>query len=100
VRYPITLKVRYSIHDQPNLKGVGETVNFSSTGFLVAAHDECSANEGSELEAIVEWPILRQGTIPLELVVLGRVVRSETSRFAVSFSRHHFSAATVLANEI
>jgi hypothetical protein len=94
-RYPIKLKVRYGAVDQLHcLKGIGETVDFSSAGFLVVAHHECIAREGSEIEAIVEWPILRNGTIPLELVVFGRVVRSETSRFAVSFSLPHVFRTT------
>ena len=91
LRYPIKLKVRYrSKFRGAQIDGVGQTVDVSSRGFLVTAQDEGIVSVGSNFEAAVEWPVMLNGTIPLELVVLGRVVRSETPRFAVSLTRYEF----------
>jgi hypothetical protein len=92
VRYPITLRVRYrsKLKGAHSVDGVGQTVNFSSRGFLVVARDQGVVSVGSHFEAAVEWPVLLNGATPLELVVLGRVVRSETFRLAVSFERYEF----------
>jgi hypothetical protein len=70
--------------------GTGETVDFSSHGFLVATMPEFVPVEGTRVRAVVEWPVLLNGTAPLQFVVSGRVVRSEITRFAVSFDRHEF----------
>jgi hypothetical protein len=69
---------------------MGETIDFSSCGFLVSTGSEAVPNEGSRVRAVVEWPVLLNGTAPLQFVVSGRVVRADTGRFAVSFDRHEF----------
>jgi hypothetical protein len=70
--------------------GAGETIDFSSRGFLVTTLPEAVPIEGVRVRAVVEWPVLLNGTAPLQFVVSGRVVRSEITRFAVSFDRHEF----------
>lgn len=91
IRYPIKLKVQYqTLRKIYGAVGTGETLDFSSRGFLVAAVPEAVPTEGARVRAVVEWPVLLNGTAPLQFVVSGRVVRSEIARFAVSFDRHEF----------
>ena len=91
IRYPIRLRVQYqTLRKIYGPVGTGETIDFSSHGFLVTTLPEGVPAEGARVRAVVEWPVLLNGTAPLQFVVSGRVVRSEVTRFAVSFERHEF----------
>ena len=63
-------------------------VNISSVGVLVAYPHEIRA--GTDLELSIEWPSLLDGRVPLQLVTVGKVVRSETSSFAVALGGYQF----------
>jgi hypothetical protein len=43
---------------------------------------------GQSLTLVLNWPATRRGGIPLALVVVGRVVRHEADRAAMSFTRY------------
>jgi PilZ domain len=88
-RYPVKLTVRYRTIGRSNsLNGVGQTLNMSSGGLLVSAEHELPA--GLRLEVNVEWPLLLNGTVPLQLVAHGKVVRGGGAEFAVSFAQYQF----------
>jgi hypothetical protein len=88
-RYPIRLRVRYRTRDpMRRVVGIGLTVNVSCGGILVETLYQRKVSVGSRLEVNVEWPVLLNGTTPLKLVVLGRVVRTEMFGFVVSLDRH------------
>ena len=73
-RYPVQLTVRYRTVGRNQLvNGVGQTLNMSSGGLLVSAQHEFSA--GLKLEVNVEWPLLLNGRVPLQLVANGKIVR-------------------------
>ena len=93
VRYPLELQVRYRSHDPKPLSGVGQVLNMSSSGLLVASRHELSV--GSLLEVRIEWPSLLEQRIPLQLVAVGQVVRCGPSSFAVLFRRHQFRTMRV-----
>ncbi len=89
VRYPVKLAVRYrTMGRKQHFNGVGQTLNMSSAGLLVSAEHEVSA--GARMEVNIEWPLLLDGTVPLQLVAVGRVVRCASSVFAVSFAQYQF----------
>jgi hypothetical protein len=90
VRYPIRLSVRYRGRRMGGVTGVGLTLNLSSSGILVESPRQQKVGVGTRLEVSVEWPVMLDGTSPLQLVVRGRVVRSEMLRFAVSFQGYQF----------
>jgi hypothetical protein len=92
-RYPIKLGVRFRTLGRNPVAGVGESVNFSSTGIFVAVQQQPQVNVGSLLQAIVEWPIKLHGTTSLHLVAAGRVVRSVTAGFALAIEHHEFRTA-------
>jgi hypothetical protein len=90
VRYPIRLSVRYrGLGRLGGVVGVGQTLDLSSSGILVESRQQ-KVGVGSRLEVSVNWPIMLEGTSPLQVVVRGRVVRSEMFRFAVSFQVYQF----------
>ena len=89
-RLPITEPVRYKIFGQRNRRdqiGSGATVNMSSGG--VQFTTESSLMVGSRIELAVSWPVSLNG-VALKLVVLGRVVRVENARAAMSIERYEF----------
>ena len=88
-RYPVSLTVRYrTLGRNQRIDGIGQTLNMSSGGLLVSAEQEVST--GARLEINVEWPLLLNGKVPLQLVASGRVVRCGGSMFAVSFAQYQF----------
>lgn len=88
VRFPLSLQVRYRTLWPTPATGVGRTVNMSSNGILVEHPHQLS--QGAELELRIEWPLLLEGEIGLQLVATAKVVRSEPSGFAASFVRYQF----------
>jgi PilZ domain len=89
VRFPFELQVRYrTLGRRYSLTGSGWVVNMSSGGVLVAYRHEIPL--GTRMELNIEWPSLLDGRVPLRLVTVGRVVRSEPHSFAVSLNRHQF----------
>jgi hypothetical protein len=70
------------------LSGRGRLVNMSSGGVLVATQQEIGAGRGVELS--IQWPFLLDGRVPLQLVAAGKVVRSDTSSFALLLTGHQF----------
>jgi len=89
MRYPVSLKVKYRTVGRSNrISGVGRTLNMSSGGLLIAADQRTEV--GAKVELNVEWPSLLDGSIPLQLVAVGRVVRCLESGFALSFTQYQF----------
>jgi hypothetical protein len=88
VRFPLGLQVRCrTLERGSSFAGVGRVVNMSSGGVLVACQHNLSA--GTRMELNVEWPSLLDGRIPLQLVMVGRIVRSTLSGFAVVSDRQY-----------
>lgn len=88
-RYPIDLRVGFRYFSQGGrLSGAGRAVNIGSGGILVDSRHQIT--EGALVEISIEWPLLLDGRIPLQLVAVGRVLRHGTSHFAATFERHEF----------
>ncbi len=88
-RYPLELKVRYqTVGLAGPVAGVGQTVNMSSSGMLLA----CASNipEGTRLKMFVEWPSLLNGTTPLQLLTVGTVVRCTRIGVSIVFDSYQF----------
>lgn len=89
IRFPLELPVRYRTLTRGRaLAGEGRVVNVSSAGVLVACRHQMEA--GARMELDVEWPSLLDGRVPLQLVLVGQVVRCEASTLAVVLDRHQF----------
>ena len=92
-RYPLHLRLRYQTQSHvDHLAGVGETVNISRGGMLVASQHELWP--GARLAMLLE-PYKLNGTKPVQLVVGATVVRCTKSFFASAFSRYRFRVQSV-----
>jgi hypothetical protein len=88
-RYPLELNVRYQTMGTAGpVAGVGQTVNMSSSGMLMACTK--SIPEGTRLKMFVEWPSLLNGTTPLQLITVGTVVRCTQTGFSIVFESYQF----------
>jgi PilZ domain-containing protein len=92
LRFPFELRVRFrSMGRAYPVAGAGWVRNISSGGVLVMYPHEVSA--GTTLELSIEWPTRLDGRIPLHLVAVGTVLRSELCSFAVVLERYQFRIA-------
>jgi hypothetical protein len=96
-RYPIALNVRYqTIGITGPIAGVGQTINISSNGMLLACARDIS--EGARLKICVEWPSLLNGITPLQLITVGTVVRCTEVGVSVVFDSYQFKTMSRARN--
>ena len=92
VRFPLNLKVSFRAPGGSYpLAGNGSVADISSGGVLIACDREISV--GTRIELSVEWPVLLDGRVPLQLAAVGTVIRSEVVRFAVELEQYYFRTA-------
>lgn len=91
-RYPIALDVIYkaTLTHTPIVHR-GRTLNISSNGVLFQS--EQAVTVGSQIVLIIRWPILLLDVCPLNLVMIGQVVRIE-ERGAVAVQVHTYEFRT------
>lgn len=90
-RLPIERDVRYKVlGGKKSVKqvGLGRTLNISSGGVLFTT--ESPLPEGERVELAVSWPAQLNDQLPLKLVAMGRLVRTDDSRAAISIERYEF----------
>ena len=90
IRFPVQEELRYRVL-QPRAggpSGIGQTINFGSSGLLFTT--EAKLPVGWQVEISVNWPARLGGTCPLKFVATGRVVRSETKQAAIRIDRYEF----------
>jgi hypothetical protein len=89
-RYPVELNVRYrTLANGRPVLGMGRTLNASSRGLLIASGQQI-VHYGSLLQVSLEWPLLLDGTTPLQLIAVCRVIRCQPAGFAVRLQRYQF----------
>jgi len=88
-RFGMRLRVHFSVVSRRfHYTGAGWVANISSSGVLVEYPKHVGA--GTRMELKIDLPLLLDGQIPLQLVAIGRVVRSENFGFAVEMARCHY----------
>jgi hypothetical protein len=90
-RLPIERDVRYKVlGGKKSVKqvGTGKTVNISSGGVLFTT--ETPLPEGERVELAVSWPAQLNDQLPLKLVAMGRLVRTDETKAAISIERYEF----------
>ncbi len=88
---PIERDVRYKVlGGKKTIKqaGLGKTLNMSSGGVLFTT--ESPLPEGERVEIAVSWPVQLNDVLPLKLVAMGRLVRTEDAQAAISVERYEF----------
>jgi PilZ domain len=90
-RYSIALELRWKLFNRKRLRdsGVGTTVDISSGGILFES-DHRPATPGF-MELAITWPAGPNDIPPMQLLVIGRVVRVSGTRVAIRIRQHGFS---------
>jgi hypothetical protein len=89
-RYPLELELRYKLLRRRRVleTGSGRTLDISSGGIRFEADRPLPA--GLSVELSVTWPVLLRNVAPLQLVVSGRIVRSESNQVSIRMVQHEF----------
>jgi hypothetical protein len=90
IRFPLVRDVRFKRLSTRNSAeiGRGQTIDISSKGVYFTS--EMSLSVGERLELSINWPAQLDQKLPLQLVTLGRVVRSDACRYAMAIERYEF----------
>jgi len=89
-RYDVELKLQYKILKAGRVldEGNGLTMNMSRGG--VQFESERTLTEGMDIELAIEWPFLLRGRFPIQLHVMGSVVRAERNLVSLRTTWHEF----------
>ena len=71
--------------------GEGSTLDLSSAG--VRFESGRALPVGLNVELAISWPVLLRGVTPTQLMVHGRIVRSEGGQIAIRMIQHEFRTA-------
>jgi hypothetical protein len=94
-RYPVATAARYRVLERKDTRRTvdGTIVNISSSGLLLKT--ESGPVEGSRVQISMNWPAVLDGRIPLKLVIVGRVLRSDSGSAAVQIETYEFRTSRV-----
>ena len=97
-RYPILLDLRWKLIRRKKVldTGTGRTFDLSRGG--VGFESSRSLPMGLNVELAIAWPVLLHNVAPMQLVVEGRIVRSEGGRIAIRMIQHEFRTVGMSAN--
>jgi hypothetical protein len=95
VRFPLTLDVRYSVSYRraPVETGSGQIIDLSSSGLRLAA--QRPLEPGLTLDVAINWPVLLDGSVQLQLIATGVVVWSSGTETGLRIQRHDFRTRAV-----
>src|SRR5579884_2208889 len=92
-RYELVLELKWKLVRRRKVleSGSGRTLDVSSSGVLFDAGRPLPV--GLNVEMSIAWPALLHNVAPMQLVVSGRVVRSDNVRAAIQIVQHEFRTA-------
>jgi hypothetical protein len=92
-RYPIRFDVEYEVHGGKGVRqmGFGRTINISARGALLDISGPLPRQGPIQLS--IKWPFHLDGSIPLKLLMYGKIVRVASNRIAVRVTGHTFHTA-------
>ena len=91
----MTLEVRYttSSRQKPVQMGTGHTIDLSSSGLRFRADKPLQT--GQWIVVYIDWPVLLEGDVKLQLVISGVVVRIDGTEVAVQIHQHEMKTRSV-----
>ena len=97
-RYPTLLDLRWKLLHRKQVldSGEGSTLDLSSGG--VRFESGRALPEGFNVELAISWPALLHNTTPMQLMVQGRIVRSEGGTIAIRMIQHEFRTVRMPAS--
>ena len=89
-RYSILLDLRWKLIRRRRVleTGTGSALDLSSGG--VRFESGRTLPEGFDVELAILWPVLLHNVAPMQLVVQGRIVRSQSGQIAIRMVQHEF----------
>jgi hypothetical protein len=89
-RFGLSLEIGYTVVNRRAIvrTGSGRTIDLSSSGLSFTTDQP--PLPGQKLEMSIDWPVLLDGAIRLQLVMSGIVVRTAKAATAVQIQRHEF----------
>jgi hypothetical protein len=89
-RYGLILDLKWRLVRRRKVleTGSGRTLDLSSGGILFEAGRQLPL--GLQVEMSIAWPALLHDIAPMQLVVAGRIIRSEGVRVAIQMTQHEF----------
>ena len=92
-RYEIALDLRWKLVRRRKVldSGVGRTFDLSSGGIRFDAGRQLPLGLGIELA--IAWPALLHNVAPMQLVVSGRIIRTNGTEAAILMDQHEFRTA-------
>jgi hypothetical protein len=92
-RYDLAFRVRWNLLHRNKLldSGSGRTINLSSWGILFETSQKLPV--GHKVCLSISWPVLLHNVARMQLVVVGRIVRSDGERTAVRIEHREFRTA-------
>lgn len=90
IRFPLIREIRFKRLSMRNSVeiGRGQTIDISSKGVYFTS--DVTLSVGERLELSINWPAQLDQKLPLQLVTLGRIVRSDSGRYAMAIERYEF----------
>jgi PilZ domain-containing protein len=94
-RYALHLGVRWKLIRRRRVleSGEGTTVDMSSGGILLQTDRQLPV--GLQVELSISWPVLLHNVAPMQLVILGRVVRIAGQHAGIRIAQHEFRTVGV-----
>ena len=89
-RFPLEADVRYAVMQSRGqlVSGSGKTLNMSSKGILFTTSAPLQPKR--LVQIALDWPAKLDETCPLQLMIVGRVVRSDNNMAAASIEKYEF----------
>jgi hypothetical protein len=94
-RFALNLEVSFTVEKRgaQEKSGSGHTIDLSSSGLSFSTN--LPLLPGQKLDVSIDWPVLLDGAIKLQLVMSGVVVRADTTAIALQIKRHEFRTRRV-----
>jgi hypothetical protein len=99
-RFKIRRELRYKLLHEGKVveAGTGFTVDIGSGG--VAFRSSRAFSAGEHVELSISWPVLLEASCPMQLSVLGKVLRSEGQRSVCTVDRYEFRTQARLPRNV
>jgi hypothetical protein len=87
-RFTIPRELRYKMLEDGIASGTGQTIDMGSGGVAFIA--EQPLKPGAFMEISISWPVLLDETLPMRLIVFGRVLRCVGPKTVCSVDKYEF----------
>jgi hypothetical protein len=89
-RFSLNLELRYTVSYRctPVETGTGRTIDLSSSGLAFTA--DTPLPMGVRIDVSIDWPVLLDGGVKMQLKMSGLVVRTNGTETALQIHRHEF----------